>query len=399
MTEIDKIIRTEIEQDFEYAVDLRRHFHKFPEVAKEEFQTQKKIIEELEKAGITARKIAGTGVYAEIKGRKPLKSGQKAKTLVLRADIDALPIQETHQCEYASVIPGKMHACGHDSHAASLVSAARILARHTDFFSGDVRLTFQPGEEIGYGARIIVDEGFLDGADRTFGLHAASSIKCGSVAFVPGPNNASVDWFKIKISGYPAHVSTPQLGVDAVYIASQIVVALQALVTRRTSPMDNVLIGVGKVTAGDAYNIVARSAELEGTVRVLTPQIRTQMKIQLEELAAGIAKSFGGSAEFEWKDFTSPLINDETASKEAQETACRYLGKENVITSRQPSLGGDDFAEYILKVPGVYGYVGTGNSEKKETIAAQHDSMFDIDEDSLKVSVGMYVMYTLDFLQ
>lgn len=163
--------------------------------------------------------------------------------------------------------------------------------------------------------------------------------------------------------------------------------------------MDNVLIGVGKVTAGDAYNIVARSAELEGTVRVLTPQIRTQMKIQLEELAAGIAKSFGGSAEFEWKDFTSPLINDETASKEAQETACRYLGKENVITSRQPSLGGDDFAEYILKVPGVYGYVGTGNSEKKETIAAHHDSMFDIDEDSLKVSVGMYVMYTLDFLQ
>ena len=120
---------------------------------------------------------------------------------------------------------------------------------------------------------------------------------------------------------------------------------------------------------------------------------------KLEELAAGIAKSFGGSAEFEWKDFTSPLINDETASKEAQETACRYLGKENVITSRQPSLGGDDFAEYILKVPGVYGYVGTGNSEKKETIAAQHDSMFDIDEDSLKVSVGMYVMYTLDFLQ
>ena len=163
--------------------------------------------------------------------------------------------------------------------------------------------------------------------------------------------------------------------------------------------MENVLIGVGKVTAGDAYNIIAKSAELEGTIRVFLPEIRKQMKEQLETLACSIAKSFGGSAEFEWKDFTSPLINDNQATAEAQATAKRYLGSDNVITLRSPSLGGDDFAEYILKVPGVYGYFGTGNPEIKKTVAAQHDSMFDIDEQALKVSVGMFTAYALDFLQ
>lgn len=395
----DDFIKAEVDKDFDYVVGLRRHFHKFPEIAKEEVQTQKKIEEELDKIGLAHRQIAGTGVYAEIKGTKPLAAGKKAKTLVLRADIDALPIQETHVCPYSSTIPGRMHACGHDSHTASLLGAARILAKNTDKFSGTIRLTFQPGEEIGYGARVIVDGGYIDGADRTFSMHCASNVPSGKIALVPGPNNASVDWFKIKIKGYPAHVSTPHLGVDAVYIASQIVVALQALITRRTSPMENVLIGVGKVTAGDAYNIIAKSAELEGTIRVFLPEIRKQMKEQLETLACSIAKSFGGSAEFEWKDFTSPLINDNQATAEAQATAKRYLGSDNVITLRSPSLGGDDFAEYILKVPGVYGYFGTGNPEIKKTVAAQHDSMFDIDEQALKVSVGMFTAYALDFLQ
>ena len=385
-------ISAHIREDHPYIVALRRYFHQHPEIAKEEFHTAERIEAELDKIGLAHKRVGETGVYAEIQGKQP------GKTIVLRADIDALPIQETHTCEYTSMIPGRMHACGHDAHTASLIGAARVLNAHRDLFDGTVRLTFQAGEEIGYGARVFVDSGYLDGADRTFGIHVASDVSVGSVVVMPGPNNASVDWFRITVHGAPAHVSTPQLGVDAVYIASQIVTALQALVTRCTSPMDNVLIGVGKITAGDAYNIVAQKAELEGTIRVLTPEIRKQMKERLEALASHSAASFGGTVTVEWKDFTSPLINDPTAAREVQAAAIAAFGQEKVITQRKPSLGGDDFAEYILKVPGVYAYIGSGNAAKKETVAALHDSMFDIDEDCLTAAVTLYVSYTLDYL-
>lgn len=403
MTEsIEKELREEIKNDHNYIVSLRRHFHMNPEIAKEEFQTALKIEEELDKIGLAHKRVGETGVYAEIKGSK--KAGKTSstdspsKTIVLRADIDALPIQETHECEYKSKIPSRMHACGHDAHTASLLGAARILTAHKDLFSGTIRLTFQAGEEIGYGARIFVDGGYLDGADRTFGMHAASNVPAGKVAVVPGPNNASVDWFKITVKGAPAHVSTPQLGSDAAYIASQIVISTQALITRRTSPMDNVLVGIGKITAGDAYNIVAQKAELEGTIRAFTPEVRERTKQLLSDMSKQTARLFGGDAEVEYKDFTSPLINEQTSTEEVQKTAVRLFGEENVIKNRQASLGGDDFAEYIIKVPGTYAYFGTGNPVKEGTTAAHHDSKFDIDEDALLQSVSLYTFYAIDFL-
>lgn len=393
MNKVESEIYDEILKDHNRVVEIRRYLHKNPEIAKEEFNTAKLIETELDKLGLSHKRIGETGVYSEIKGEKPGN-----KTILLRCDIDALPIQETHESEYKSQIPGRMHACGHDSHTASLLGAAKILVQNKDKFGGTIRLCFQQGEEIGYGGHVFVKSGVIDGADRTFGIHAASNVTVGKIAIVPGPNNASVDWFKIKVKGHPSHVSTPQLGVDALYIASQIVVAIQGLITRRTSPMDNVLIGIGKFTSGDAYNIVAQNAELEGTVRVFSPEIRKSIREQMENLASAIAQSFGGSVEFEWKDFTSPLINDEKSAKEAQETAIKIFGKENVITNRQPSLGGDDFAEFNLRVPGVYCYVGTGNDSRPETRVAHHDSNFDIDEDALRVGVAIYTFYAIDFL-
>lgn len=436
MTETDKIIFEEIKADHEYIIKIRRDLHKSPEIAKEEFKTAERIEKELEQIGLEHKRVGETGVYAEIHGEKEKSSSQtnsvqqhnstlqrnsaqkknspqkeknisvaektcdskKSKTIILRADIDALPIQETHECEYMSQIPGRMHACGHDSHTASLIGAARILNRHKDLFSGTVRLTFQSGEEIGYGARVFVKSGLLDGADRCFGMHTAPDVRSGKIAITPGPNNASVDWFKITVKGHPAHVATPQFGADAVYIASQITVAAQALITRRISPTESVIIGIGKITAGDAYNIVAQKAELEGTIRTLSPQIRSQVKTQLKKLAENIAESFGGTAEIEFQDFTSPLINDEISAEEAQKTAERIFGKDAVIKNRRALLTGDDFAEYILKVPGVYAYFGTGNPKKKETTVAYHDSNFDIDEDAMIQSVSMYTFYAIDFL-
>lgn len=393
MRDFDKSILQQINEDHPRVVELRRYFHKNPEIAKEEFNTATRIEDELDLLGLHHQRVGETGVYSEIKGTLP---GERI--IVLRADIDALPIQETHECEYKSRIPNRMHACGHDSHAASLLGAAKILCANRDSFGGTIRLCFQQGEEIGYGARLFVDGGFLDGAHRCFGVHAASNIATGKIAVVPGANNASVDWFKINVHGAPAHVSTPQLGSDAVYIASQIVVSLQAIITRTISPMENVLVGIGKITAGDAYNIVAKSAELEGTVRVFDGKIRKEVRLKMEKLASNIAESFGGSVSFEWTDFTSPLVNNPAVSLEVQQTADRIFGAENVIKERTPALGGDDFAEFILKVPGVYAYFGTGNPEKAETTASHHDSVFDIDEDGMLTSTAIYTFYALDFL-
>ena len=396
MTELQKTLYEQVLQDHDYVVALRRHFHQHPELAKEEHETQAAIERELDKLGIAHRRIAGTGVYAEIEGTTAAEG--RPRCIVLRADIDALPVTQENDPEYKSLNPGKMHACGHDGHNASLIGAARVLSRNRQLFPGKVILTWQPGEEIGYGGRLIVDSGAIDGADRSFGVHVAPNVPVGSVALVPGPNNASVDWFRIRIHGLGAHVSTPEKGVDAAYIASQIVVSAQALITRRTSPMDNVLIGIGKLSAGTAYNVVAQEAELEGTIRVLTPELRSQTKARLEALAKQTAEIYGGTAELEWADFTSPLINDPAAAAEAQKTAAALFGDARVIRSREPSLGGDDFAEFILRVPGVYAYVGSGNPEKPDTCVAQHNSHFDIDEDALTVAAAMYTCYAADYL-
>lgn len=382
-------------KDREYLVGLRRWFHMNPEIAQEEFQTQQKIEEELDKLGISHQRIAGTGVYAEIEG-----TGKSAapKTIVLRADIDALPVTEANGVSYQSLNPGKMHACGHDAHTTCLIGAARVLAACREQFAGTVRLIFQPGEEVGYGGRIIVNEGWADGADRTFGCHMASNLPVGSIAAVPGPNNASTDWFRITVNGRGAHVSTPNLGVDAAYIASSIVVSAQALITRRISPMENVLIGFGKINAGTAYNVVAPSAELEGTVRALTPELRQQAIDQLNALAKNTAESFGGTVNIEWKNYCVPLINEETSTREVQKTLTALFGAEKVVTSRQPSLGGDDMADFINRVPGCYAYVGTANPADPNTCVAQHNDHFDIDEDALTVGTCAYAAYALDFL-
>lgn len=380
-----------VDLEFDNIVEYRRHFHMYPELSKCEYKTAEYIEKELKSFGLSTKRVKETGVYTEING------DTKGKTIILRADIDALPIQEEHECSYKSRNDGVMHACGHDSHAASLLIACKYLAANRSNFKGTVKVCFQQAEEIGYGARQFIDAGLITG-DRTYGSHIASNLECGKIAIVSGANNASVDWFRIKVYGKESHVSTPQFGVDALYIASQIVVGVQALVSRMTSPMDNVLIGIGKLEAGTGYNIVAKEAIMEGTVRVISNEMRVKIKSKIEELVNNISAVYGGSASVEWEDYTSVLINDKISCEEATCSAINLFGRDNVITTKEPSLSGDDFAEFINTVPGVYAYIGSYSPNIEETKLAHHNSKLDIDENCMKVSTSMYIAYALDFL-
>lgn len=383
-------ILEQLSQEKEYIVALRREFHQHPELSLQEFRTAERIEEELDKSGIPHSRVGETGVLGILRG-----TGKGESVTVLRADMDALPIQETNKVSYCSQTDGVMHACGHDAHVASLLGAARLLSERRDAFGGEVRLIFQPAEEIGQGAIPFLEAGVLEGADRVFGLHTAPDIPSGLVGLKPGLNNAAVDHFRIVIRGKSAHVSTPQLGIDALYIASHIVVALQALVTRCTSPVEPVIIGVGKLEAGTTYNALAETAVLEGTTRTISQESRERMQKLVTETVQGIAEIYGGSGEIQWTDFASALVNAPQVCQEAAEVVERLWGNDRVVTDRKLSLGGDNFAEYILRIPGAYAYLGTGNPKNPGTLNAAHNGNFDIDEDALILGAGLYAGYAL----
>lgn len=383
-------ILEQLKQEKDYIVALRREFHQHPELSLREFRTAERIEEELDKSGISHFRVGETGVLGILRG-----TGKGEGVTVLRADMDALPIQETNKISYCSQTDGVMHACGHDAHVACLLGAAKLLAGNRDAFGGEVRFIFQPAEEIGRGAIPFLEAGVLEGADRVFGLHTAPDISSGLVGLKPGLNNAAVDHFKITVKGKSAHVSTPQLGIDALYIASHIVVALQALVTRCTSPVEPVIIGVGKLEAGTTYNALAETAVLEGTTRTISQESRERIQKLVTETVQGIAGIYGGSAEIQWTDFASALINDALVCQEVAEVVKRLWGDGRVVTDRKLSLSGDDFAEYILHTPGAYAYLGTGNPEKPDTLNAAHNGNFNIDEDVLILGAGLYAGYVL----
>ena len=383
-----KFILTDTE--IKEAVAFRRECHQYPELGYEETETTEKIRRKLQEWGIP---ILDTGLKTGLVAS--IGQGKEPQCIALRADIDALPIEETHECVYRSENAGVMHACGHDAHAACLLGAAKILSENRDAFSGKVRLVFQPGEEIGKGAKPFVAAGVLDGAERVFGLHTAYDLEAGTVGLKPGINNAAVDHFRIRVHGKSTHVSTPHLGVDALYIASQIVVAVQGLVTRRTSPTEPVIIGIGKLNAGTTYNAVAAFAEMEGTTRTISQESRDRVRAQVSETAQSIAALYGGTAEIEWTDFAAALVNDPQVCEEAARVVDELLGEGHVVTDRELSLSGDNFAEFELYKPGAYAYLGTGNPDLPHTMITNHNGGFDVDENALVTGAGLYVGYTV----
>ena len=372
---------------------LRRDFHMHPELGLQEFRTATRIEEELDKLGVEHRRVGETGVWATIRGGR---GGDGA--VLLRADIDALPIQEINDVPYKSRNDGVMHACGHDAHTSCLLGAAKLLTQNRDQFGGEVRLVFQPAEECASTPEEFIAQGVLDGVKRVFGLHCAPDLPSDTVGFKPGPNNAGVDRFTITVRGLSAHVATPQLGVDALYIAAQIVVALQALVTRRTDPVEPLIIGVGTLHAGTTYNALAETAVMEGTTRTVTKETRRRIRDEITKLAQEIAAVYGGTAALDWDEFASPLINDAEAAAELRALTEPYWPEKHIVTGRAISLTGDDFAEFILDKPGAYAYLGTADLTRPETQHNIHSADFDIDERALPFGAWLHAAAAIRWL-
>lgn len=375
-----------------YLIETRREFHQNPELSLKEFRTASRIEEELTKFGIKHSRVGETGVLGILKGDKP-----SDKVLLLRADIDALPINEVGDVEYISKNPGVMHACGHDAHTTCLLAAAKILSEKKSEIAGEVRFVFQPAEEIGKGTQPFIEANVLEGVDRAFGLHCAPDLPLGTVGLTPKLNNAAVDHFTISVKGVSSHVSLPHKGVDALYVASEIVVAVQALRTRLNSPLEPMIIGIGKFNAGTTYNALAANAVLEGTTRTISKESRAKIKTEINRCVKNIAEIYGATATVEWEGFTGPVINDPEVCEEVAALVDETFGKGHVVKDREISLGGDNFADFIEEKKGAYAYLGTSSETKPCTKLPLHSDSFDLDEEAMLKGTWLHVAYALWF--
>lgn len=384
-------IKERVQQIEKVIIDWRRYFHRFPEPSLKEFETAKKIEQELDTLGIPHVRIGETGVLATIQGGKG-----SGKTILLRADIDALEITEKTGLPFASENQGLSHACGHDAHTAMGLGTARILNDIKDTFAGKVYIAFQQAEEIGAGAKLFVASGLIDDIDESFCIHTNSASKVGTILARGGAVNASCDIFNIKLHGLSSHVGKPHLGIDAVVAASQLVISLQTVVAREISPVEEAVLGIGRLQAGTRYNIVANEAELEGTIRAYSHETRAQLKAAIERILKGIAATYRCEYEIKWHDAAAPVINDESCASAAIEVAKAIDGVDTIIDSYEKSMGADDYADYTVNKPGVYVLLGTQGDDK--TAFGHHHEQFDIDERSLALGVEFEVSYILSRL-
>lgn len=384
-------IQEKVAQLEQYLIEKRRHFHQHPESSLKEYETAAFIQKELRENGIPFEQVGETGTLAIIRGGKG-----PGKTILLRADIDALEVEDRTGAEYASKRPGLNHACGHDSHTAMGLGTAKILWDLKDEFAGTVKIAFQPAEEIGAGAKQFVASGKIDDIDESFAIHVNSGLPVGTLAVRGGSVNASCDIFKIKITGLSSHVGKPHWGRDALVAASETVVALQTIVAREVSPHESAVVGIGKLAAGTRYNIVASNAEIEGTIRAFSYETRAQLKDAVTRIANGIATTHRCECDIEWYDAAAPVINDEKLAIEAATVGEELTGITDVITHYSESMGADDFADYLVKHPGVYALLGSQGGER--SAFGHHHEQFDIDERVLTLGVQYEVAYLLQRL-
>jgi amidohydrolase len=394
VTDLDVRIRGDVDRVREELIETRRTVHRRPELAHEERRTAELAARRCEDLGFKVRTGVGTtGLIADLDSDKP------GSTLMLRADMDALPVRERDDDSRVvrSEVEGVMHACGHDGHVAMTLGAGRILAGMRDQWSGRLRLCFQPAEEVAQGAVPMIDAGALEGVDRVLGIHLWVPIPAGRVAVTEGTLFGSADSFVITVRGVGGHGGMPHTTVDPVVAAAEIVVALQTLVSRETSPFAPAVVTIGKIEGGSAMNVIADRVQLHGTVRALVQPERERLLRRVAELAAHVAEGFRAEATFEHTAGCPPVVSDAASAEVVRRAAQATVGEENVERA-QPVTVGDDIGEFIARTSGCYFLVGAG-PPGKEQVAPHHSAGFDIDESSLPIGVETLVRASLETLR
>ena len=378
-------VQAKITEMKDWLTEVRRTIHMNPELGFEEVETSRLIAGWLEKFGLqVTRGMAKTGVIGLLQGEKG------GKTVAIRADMDALPLEEANQVPYRSRVQGKMHACGHDGHVAILLGVARLFSSIREQVKGNIKWIFQPAEEGGGGGRVLVEEGVLENpkVDAIFGAHLFPDLQIGKIGIHEKEGLAATDRVTIKMIGRGGHGAYPHLGRDPILAAGHLITQINSIVSRNIAPMDSAVISIGKIQGGTAFNIIPDQVEILGTVRSLTPAVREQLKARLAQVTQGTARSFDLNYEFNFEYGYPPLVNDPEMSHLVASACAKGIGKETVEFIR-PSMGGEDFAYYLQKVPGSFFRLGCRN-EKKGIVNPFHSSSFEIDEDVLPFGVEMF---------
>ena len=383
-------IRSEIKDIEKNIIDWRRDFHQYPELGFDEHRTSKIIGEALKEMGLAPQMNVGkTGVTADLTfGEGP--------TIALRADMDALPMQETSGLDFSSKHDGVMHACGHDGHMAMLLGAAKVLTQNGDSFNGTVRFIFQPAEEGAGGARYMIEDGCLDGVDEIYGIHVWNYQPVGEVGITDGPVLAAADMFEINIKGIGGHGAAPQGTIDAVVVASHLVQALQTIVSRNTNPLESTVVTIGTINGGHNFNIIADEVTLSGTARAYTEENRNLIKTRMTEIIDGVAKTFGAEISFDYEDGYPPTINHTDPVNKVLKAAERVVGEKAGMPYL--SMGGEDFSYYLQKIPGCFFFVGSAPNDQKLFETPHHCSHFTMDERALLVGPSIYLNLVDDLL-
>jgi amidohydrolase len=355
-------------------VELRRDLHRHPELSWEEVRTPRRVAEYLEGSGLELRPVARTGLLASV-------AGPAGRTVLLRADMDALPLQEQSSAPWASTVPGLMHACGHDGHVAIAATAARLLRGRG--LPGSARVVFQPAEEGEGGAQAVIADGVLEGVDCVLGLHIWNELPVGTLGVKEGPLMAAVDRLKIVVHGRGGHGGKPHRSADPVVAAAHVVTALQTVVAREVSPQQAGVVTIGAIHGGQAFNVIPDEVTLTGTIRTFDAALRRSMPERIHRIAEGVAGGLQCRAEVEVRAGNPPVINDGRVAELARRAAVRVVGEKGVVVP-EATMGGEDMALYFEKVPGCFVFVGSANPERGFD-QPHHSPRFDFDEQALAI--------------
>ena len=384
------VILNSINQMQEEMKEWRQDLHKIPEIGLEEYETSAYIKDKLKLWNIQFKEgYSNTGIIAWVEGSK--SNNDNNKSIGLRADFDALPMPEKNEFKHKSTKEGMMHACGHDGHTTMLLGAAKYLSENNNF-DGTVHFIFQPGEEGFAGGKKMIEDGmFKDfNIQEVYALHNWPELPLGTIALNSGPMMAAVDEFDITVQGKGGHAAMPQLAIDPIVIASQIVIAVQTIISRSINPVDKALISITKIHGGTAYNVIDDEVKLSGTIRTFKPETRSFIEKKMKEVAEGIAKAQGAGVniEFDLVNKYPATINSKKESEFAASVAKKVVGEENVITDIDPCMGGEDFSYLLNEKPGSYLYIGQGDNNHS---AHLHTTKYDFNDNLLPLGVNFWV--------